>query len=94
MTKGGLLRWHVKEGTAVESGDTIAEIETDKATLDFDTMDEGIIAKILVAAGTKDIEVTRSISRVRFWQKGRVLGRHTYCRSGRRGERCPGLPVL
>ena len=58
MTKGGLLRWHVKEGAAVESGDTIAEIETDKATLDFDTMDEGIVAKILVAAGTKDIEVT------------------------------------
>lgn len=57
MTKGSLLKWHVKEGTTVESGDTIAEIETDKATMDYDAIEEGIMAKILIVEGTKDIEV-------------------------------------
>jgi pyruvate dehydrogenase E2 component (dihydrolipoamide acetyltransferase) len=57
MEEGTLAKWLVKEGDAVKSGDILAEIETDKATMEFETVDEGIIAKILVPDGTDEVKV-------------------------------------
>jgi len=57
MEKGTLAKWLVKEGDTVESGDLLAEIETDKATMEFESIDEGIVAKILIAEGTDDVAV-------------------------------------
>ena len=57
MEKGTLAKWHVKEGDSVESGDIIAEIETDKATMEVESIDEGVIAKITVAEGSEDVPV-------------------------------------
>ena len=51
MEEGTLAKWLVKEGDDVKSGDILAEIETDKATMEFEAVDEGTIAKILVAGG-------------------------------------------
>ena len=52
MTEGTLARWVVGEGDAVRSGDVIAEIETDKATMEVEALDDGIIAKFMVAEGS------------------------------------------
>ncbi len=49
MTDGKLVKWHKKEGDAVESGDVIAGIETDKATMEIEAVEEGVLGKILVA---------------------------------------------
>ncbi len=57
MEQGKLARWLVKEGDTVESGDILAEIETDKATMEFEAVDEGVIAAIAVAEGTEDVKV-------------------------------------
>ncbi len=57
MEKGNLAKWLVKEGDAVKSGQVIAEIETDKATMEYETADEGIIGKLLVTGGTQDVGV-------------------------------------
>lgn len=57
MEEGTLAKWLVKEGDEVASGDILAEIETDKATMEFEAVDEGRIAKILVAAGTDEVKV-------------------------------------
>ena len=57
MEEGTLAKWLVKEGDSVASGDVIAEIETDKATMEFEAVDEGVIAKILVAEGTDEVKV-------------------------------------
>ncbi len=57
MTKGKLVKWHKKEGDLVEPGDLIAEIETDKATMELESIDDGTIGKILVAEGTSDVAV-------------------------------------
>ena len=57
MEEGTLAKWLVKEGDAVKSGDIMAEIETDKATMEFEAVDEGTIAKILVAEGTDNVAV-------------------------------------
>ena len=51
MEKGNLAKWHVKEGDAVKSGDVIAEIETDKATMEVEAVDEGTVARIVVPEG-------------------------------------------
>ena len=61
MTEGTLARWLKKEGDAVKSGDVIAEIETDKATMEFEAVDEGVLGKILVAAGTAGVKVNTPI---------------------------------
>src|SRR5258708_6960923 len=53
MTEGTLVKWIKKEGDAVKSGDVLAEVETDKATMDLEAFDSGILRKILVADGTK-----------------------------------------
>ena len=57
MEEGTLAKWLVKEGDTVKSGDIMAEIETDKATMEFEAVDEGIIASILVAEGTDNVKV-------------------------------------
>jgi len=62
MEKGNLARWLKKEGDKVKSGDVIAEIETDKATMEVEAVDEGTIAKILVPEGTQDVAVNDVIA--------------------------------
>src|ERR1044072_2362877 len=57
MEKGNLAKWLKKEGDAVKSGDVIAEIETDKATMEVEAVDDGTLAKILVPEGTQDVHV-------------------------------------
>ncbi len=57
MEEGTLAKWLVKEGDSVSSGDLLAEIETDKATREFEAVDEGIVAKILVSEGTEGVKV-------------------------------------
>src|SRR5215469_8250726 len=62
MEKGNLAKWLKKEGDKVKSGDVIAEIETDKATMEVEAVDEGTLAKILVAEGTQDVPVNDVIA--------------------------------
>src|ERR1700760_4827439 len=62
MEKGNLAKWLKKEGDAVKSGDIIAEIETDKATMEVEAVDEGTIAKIVVPEGTADVPVNQVIA--------------------------------
>ncbi|MBV9953844.1 MAG: pyruvate dehydrogenase complex dihydrolipoamide acetyltransferase [Pseudolabrys sp.] len=62
MEKGNLARWLKKEGDKVKSGDVIAEIETDKATMEVEAVDEGTLAKIVVAEGTQDVAVNSVIA--------------------------------
>ena len=61
MTEGNLAKWHVKEGDQVNPGDVIAEIETDKATMEVESIDEGIVGRILVAEGTEAVPVNQVI---------------------------------
>src|SRR4030081_3686110 len=62
MEKGNLAKWLKKEGDKVKSGDVIAEIETDKATMEVEAVDEGTIAKIVVPEGTADVPVNQVIA--------------------------------
>ena len=62
MEEGKLAKWLVKEGDKVSAGDIIAEIETDKATMEFEAVDEGILAKIIVAEGTEGVLVNSPIA--------------------------------
>src|SRR5580704_13285057 len=61
MTEGTLARWLKKEGEAVKAGDVIAEIETDKATMEVEAVDEGVLGRILVADGTAGVKVNEPI---------------------------------
>src|SRR5262247_2255861 len=62
MEKGNLAKWLKKEGDEVKSGDVIAEIETDKATMEVEATDEGTLGKILVPEGTADVAVNTPIA--------------------------------
>jgi pyruvate dehydrogenase E2 component (dihydrolipoamide acetyltransferase) len=62
MEKGNLAKWLKKEGDKIKSGDVLAEIETDKATMEVESIDDGILAKIVVAAGTADVLVNQLIA--------------------------------
>lgn len=62
MEQGNLAKWLKKEGDAVEAGEVIAEIETDKATMEVEAVDEGVIGKILVPAGSKEVSVNSPIA--------------------------------
>jgi len=62
MEEGKLAKWHVKEGDKVSSGDVIAEIETDKATMEVESIDEGIVGKIVVPEGTEGVKVNAVIA--------------------------------
>ncbi len=64
MEEGTLAKWHVKVGDAVKSGDVIAEIETDKATMEVEAVDEGVIEALLVPEGTEAVKVNAPIARL------------------------------
>src|SRR5215467_323312 len=64
MEEGTLAKWHVKKGDTVRSGDVIAEIETDKATMEVEAVDEGTIEEILVPEGTEGVKVNAPIARL------------------------------
>jgi pyruvate dehydrogenase E1 component beta subunit len=65
MTEGKLAKWHKREGDEVKAGDIIAEIETDKATMEFEAVDEGVLEKILVAEGSEGVAVNTPIASLR-----------------------------
>lgn len=65
MTEGKLAKWFVREGDTVKAGDIMAEIETDKATMEFEAVDEGVIEKILVPEGTEGVAVNTPIAKLR-----------------------------
>ena len=62
MTEGNLAKWLKKEGDEVKSGDVIAEIETDKATMEVEAVDEGTLGKIIVQEGTQGVAVNQVIA--------------------------------
>ena len=62
MEEGTLAKWLVKVGDTVKSGDLLAEIETDKATMEFEAVDEGVIGALSVAAGTEGVKVNTVIA--------------------------------
>ena len=62
MTEGSLAKWHKKEGDPVKAGDVLAEIETDKATMEFEAVDEGTLGRILVPEGTQHVQVNQPIA--------------------------------
>src|SRR5215469_6136424 len=62
MTEGAVARWLKKEGDEVHSGDVIAEIETDKATMEYEAVDEGRLGKIIVPEGTQGVKVNEPIA--------------------------------
>jgi pyruvate dehydrogenase E1 component beta subunit len=64
MEEGKLARWLVKEGDEVKSGDILAEIETDKATMEFEAVDEGTIGKIVIPEGTEGVKVGTVIATI------------------------------
>src|SRR3982751_1150217 len=65
MTEGALAKWLKKEGDAVKAGDVIAEIETDKATMEVEAVDEGILGKILIEEGTEGVAVNTPIAEMK-----------------------------
>ena len=62
MTEGKIIKWHKSEGDTISSGDVLAEIETDKATMEVEAVDEGVLAKILVSEGTENVSVNSTIA--------------------------------
>ena len=64
MEKGNLAKWLKKEGETIKSGDVIAEIETDKATMEVEATDEGTLGKILIPEGTDDVAVNTPIATI------------------------------
>ena len=62
MEEGTLAKWHVREGDTVQTGDVIAEIETDKATMEVEAIEDGVIQSILVAEGTEHVPVNQPIA--------------------------------
>src|SRR5580658_3948796 len=62
MTEGTLARWLKKEGETIKAGDVIAEIETDKATMEVEAVDEGVLGRILVSDGTEGVKVNEPIA--------------------------------
>jgi pyruvate dehydrogenase E1 component beta subunit len=64
MTEGRLAKWHIKPGDNIRSGDVIAEIETDKATMEVEAVDEGVVSAILIAEGTENVAVNTLIAQL------------------------------
>ncbi len=105
MEEGTLAKWLVKEGDAVKSGDILAEIETDKATMEFEAVDEGKIAKILVPEGTDGVKVGAPIALLGGGGRGRSSEAAAPRRGGSncappaatgshaRRRRCPKIPA-
>src|SRR6186713_1745817 len=65
MEEGTLAKWHVKVGDTVKAGQIIAEIETDKATMEVEAVDEGVVESILVPEGTEGVKVNVAIARLK-----------------------------
>ena len=65
MEEGNLAKWHVKVGDAIEPGQVIAEIETDKATMEVEAVDEGVIEELLVPEGAQGVKVNTPIARLK-----------------------------
>jgi pyruvate dehydrogenase E2 component (dihydrolipoamide acetyltransferase) len=74
MEEGKLAKWHVKIGDKVKSGDVIAEIETDKATMEVEAVDEGVVADLLVAEGAEGVKVNTVIAQLREENEKYVAG--------------------
>ena len=83
MEKGNLAKWLKKEGDAVKTGDVIAEIETDKATMEYEAVDDGVMAKIVVPEGAQDVPVHQLIA-VMAQEGAHAMGR--LCERGQRGR--------
>ena len=81
MTDGTLSKWLVKVGDKVKAGDIIAEIETDKATMEIEAVDEGIITSLMMQAGTSSIPVNSTIA---ILDGKKNEERFSYCRCGYR----------
>src|SRR6201990_3022196 len=64
MEEGNLSKWHIKVGDKVESGQVIAEIETDKATMEVEAVDEGTVSEIVIPEGTEGVKVNSLIARL------------------------------
>src|SRR5258707_11413838 len=62
MDKGNLAKWLKREGDKVKAGEVIAEIETDKATMEYESIDDGVLARIVVPEGTQDVSVNQLIA--------------------------------
>ena len=96
MTEGNLARWLKQEGDKVAAGDVIAEIETDKATMEVEAVDEGTLARILVPEGTEGVAVNAPIALLRRRGRGRRGSRPDRCggagAGGRAEARRPGRP--
>jgi pyruvate dehydrogenase E2 component (dihydrolipoamide acetyltransferase) len=75
MEEGTLAKWHVKVGDAVKSGDVIAEIETDKATMEVEAVDEGVVEAILVPEGAEEIKINTPIARLKGEDGGKAESR-------------------
>ena len=76
MEEGGLAKWHVKPGDKIEPGQVIAEIETDKATMEVEAVDDGEIAEILVPEGSQGVKVNTPIARLKNGAAGPAAGAH------------------
>ena len=87
MEKGNLAKWLKKEGDTIKSGDVIAEIETDKATMEVEAVDEGVLAKIVVPEGTADVPVNQLIGLIA------AEGEDPKAVAGGAGAAKPGAPV-
>ena len=89
MEEGRLAKWHVKEGDAVRSGDVVAEVETDKATMEVEAAEDGVIEKLLLAEGTEHVPVNYPIALLGR-RRGGLIRRDAACgRSSRRRHRAP-----
>ncbi len=86
MEEGKLVKWHVKEGDTVRSGDVIAEIETDKATMEVEAVDEGTMGRLLVAEGTEHVPVNHPIALLLTEDEGEDEGAAANSTSPQRGE--------
>ena len=79
MEEGTLAKWLVKEGDTVKSGDILAEIETDKATMEFEAIDEGTIASILVPEGTDNVKVGTVIATIADASRAYRMSASSFC---------------
>ena len=79
MEEGKLAAWHVKEGDRVRSGDVVAEIETDKATMEVEAPEDGVIEKLLLAAGTEHVPVNHPIAAADRRGRERLILRDAAC---------------
>src|SRR5260370_33538945 len=90
MEKGNLSKWLKKEGDQVKAGDVIAEIETDKATMEYESIDDGVLAKIVVPEGTQDVSVNALIAVLA--QEGDDPKAAAACAKGAHHPRSPARP--